>query len=228
MPKTAVKTSELNTLHASVLNTHMVDNQLRTAGVFAAPVLDAFLSVQRGAFVPAASQSIAYSDSIISIGAGRFMLAPLVLGKILQALPNVNGKSVAVYGAATGYSVALLAHMGAQVVAVQSHPEIAQFARNALASTGFVSIPVVECGIEAPEMQKQFEIIIIEGSVHAVPQVILDKISEGGQLLTIIGAGHMGSVTRFIKTDGNVSRTTLFEASAPVVPGFEAPDQFVF
>ncbi len=209
-----------------ILNTQMVDNQLRTAGVFNADVIDAFLAVNRAEFVPNNLRALAFSDATISLAAGRFMLSPLVLGKMLQAFPNVAGKTVLIYGAATGYSAALLAKMGADVIAVQSNAEIATFAREALKNTN--NVKVLDCGFKPAEVQTTFDIILIEGCVFQVPDEILEKLKSGGVLLTIIAGKSIGAVTQFIKTDKNVSKTVLFEANAPVLPGFEAANEFVF
>ena len=70
----------------------MVDSQLRTYDVFAIPVLAAMEAVPRERFVPVGRESLAYIDQDIPVldglpgGERRFMLKPMVLGRMLQAL----------------------------------------------------------------------------------------------------------------------------------------------
>ncbi len=209
---------------------HMVDNQLRTAGVFDLKVIEAFLQVPRSPFVPTKAQAQAYSDAIIplaSIGAkGRTLMLPLLLGKILQAMGNTEGKSVLIIGGATGYSAALLCQMGAQVTLVET-AELAQHAKAALASIGS-GAQLVESALNAPTIKSTYDIILIEGSIAQLPDAFSGLLNDGGQLLTLLAQGPLSQVTRFIKASNGLSKSTIFEGNASLLPGFEAPVDFVF
>lgn len=209
---------------------HMVDNQLRTAGVFDLQVIEAFLQVPREGFVPTHAQALAYSDAIIplaSIGAkGRTLMLPLLLGRILQALGSVEGKSVLIIGGATGYSAALLNQMGAQVTLVET-PQLAQHANAALAAVG-ANVQVIEGTLNAPALSTQFDIILIEGSIAQLPDAFSGILKDGGQLIALLAQGPLSHVTRFIKAGDALSKSTIFEGNASILPGFEAPTEFVF
>src|SRR5918995_1381193 len=110
----------------------MVDSQLRTFDVFDIPVLAAMEAVPRERFVPAGRESLAYIDQDIPVSDGiagverRFMLKPMVLGRMLQALDIEAGVKALDVACGLGYSSAVLAQLGAKVVALESVEPLAQ------------------------------------------------------------------------------------------------------
>ena len=109
----------------------MVDNQLRPQGVTDRAVLDAMGTIERERFVPENIRPTAYSDRAIALGGGRFLPAPDVLGRLLTQMQPAPGQRALVVGAGTGYSAAVLARIGLDVVALESAPELAAAARQA-------------------------------------------------------------------------------------------------
>src|SRR3954454_19130502 len=107
----------------------MVDSQLRPQGVSDPAVLQAMATVPRQQFVPDQSRPLAYVDRALSIGAGRFLAAPAVLGQLLTQMKAEPGQRALVVGAGTGYSAAVLAAMGLRVTAIEIDPDLAAAAR---------------------------------------------------------------------------------------------------
>src|SRR6185436_17542245 len=97
----------------------MVDGQIRTYDVTDPTVLSAMLAVPRERFVPADRAGVAYIDTDLPVGRGRRLLKPMVLAKLLQAAAIRPEERVLDVGCATGYAAAVLARMGAQVVALE-------------------------------------------------------------------------------------------------------------
>jgi len=102
---------------AATARRHMVDGQIRTADVTNPDLIAAMQAVPREQFVPPALTTQAYSDGDVSLGDGRALLRPIVLGKLIQGADLRSGDRVLDVGCGTGYSAAVLAHMGAVVVA---------------------------------------------------------------------------------------------------------------
>src|SRR6516162_1820144 len=102
---------------AAAARRHMVDGQIRTADVTNPDLIAAMEAVPREQFVPPALATQAYSDGDVSLGHGRALLRPIVLGKLIQGADPRPGDRVLDVGCGTGYSAAVLAHMGAVVVA---------------------------------------------------------------------------------------------------------------
>ena len=95
----------------------MVDSQLRPQGVTDRAVLAAMGSVAREDFVPSEVRPLAYVDRSLSLGGGRFLPPPAFLGQLLTQMAPAPGERALVVGAGTGYSAAVLAHIGCEVTA---------------------------------------------------------------------------------------------------------------
>ena len=92
----------------------MVDGQVRTSDVTDLRIIAAMLELPRERFVPGSDAALAYLDRDIPLrapgtGAGRCLLKPMVLAKMVQAASVRATDHVLDVGCATGYSAALLA-----------------------------------------------------------------------------------------------------------------------
>ena len=128
----------------------MVNSQLRTSDVTDMSVLAAFVEVPRERFVAPALMNLAYVDQDVpAAGAtdGRRLLAPRTLALLLQAAATGPGDRALDVGGGSGYSAALLDHIGASVVSVESDRGASKFAREALA--GRAGIRIVEGDLAA-------------------------------------------------------------------------------
>ena len=99
----------------SSMRTAMVESQLRTSDVDDQRVIAAMAHVAREDFVPAERRAMTYIDRPIPLDGGRSLNPPLVVGRLLKEAQIAEGDKVLLIGAATGYSAALLARLGAQV-----------------------------------------------------------------------------------------------------------------
>ena len=200
----------------------MVESQLRPVGVTDPVVLDAMASVQREQFVPDHLRPVAYVDRAVPIGAGRFLAAPGVLGRLLTQMMPIRGQRALVVGAGTGYSAAVLARMGLEVTAVESAPELAAFAQNA-------GIEIFEGPLEAGcKKNAPYDQILIDGAVEYLPDAIVEQLSDGGRLgAALIDRG----ISRLIvgrKVGGAFGYISIADAGAPALPGFSRPRAFAF
>jgi protein-L-isoaspartate(D-aspartate) O-methyltransferase len=200
----------------------MVESQLRPQGVADAAVLQAMGSIEREKFLPRETRPLAYVDRGVAIAAGRFMSAPAVLGQLLtQMMPEV-GQRALVIGAGTGYSAAVLAAMGLDVVALESSPELASTARE-------LGVNVIEGPLEAGLPKgAPYDQILIDGAVEYIPDAIVAQLADGGRL----GAALLDrNITRLIvgrKAAGAFGYLSVNDAGVPALPGFARPRTFTF
>src|SRR4051794_18946630 len=100
----------------------MVDGQVRPSDVTDVRIIDAMLAVPREAFVPENKRALAYLDLDLDVGeagaAGRFLIKPAVLAKMLQAAEISETDHVLVVGCATGYTAAVIAKFARKVTNV--------------------------------------------------------------------------------------------------------------
>jgi protein-L-isoaspartate(D-aspartate) O-methyltransferase len=212
----------------------MVAGQVRTNDVTDLRVQEAMLEVVRERFVPAERRALAYLDLDVPVWDGgegrqpRFLLKPMVLAKLLQAADLDAGDHVLDVGGATGYSSAVLSRIVRSVVALEEEP-LAGAARAALAESGADNVTVTAgpltdgCPTQAP-----FDVILVNGATEVVPQTLLGQLKDGGRLLCVLRRGPAGKATIYRSVGGHISAHTLFDAAAPVLPGFAKPAEFVF
>src|SRR5207237_9979907 len=107
----------------------MVESQLRPQGVTDPAVLGAMGSIERELYLSESTRPIAYTDRAVALGGGRFLPAPAVLGQLLTQMKPERGQRALVVGAGTGYSAAVLARIGLEVVALENSADLAVRAR---------------------------------------------------------------------------------------------------
>jgi protein-L-isoaspartate(D-aspartate) O-methyltransferase len=207
----------------------MVDCQLRTFDVTNRSVLGAMDSVPREAFVDEVDLSSIYSDRAIPLSDGRSMLVPMVLGRMIQTLAIEPGQKVLVVGAGTGYGAAVLAAMGAQVVALESDAALAERAKAILGRLGAAGIEVVS----GPHAQgwatgAPYDAVLVEGAAEICPDDLLAQLADDGKLIVVMGRGRAGRATLFTRSRDAFGGRPVFDAGAPVLPGLEKPPGFVF
>jgi protein-L-isoaspartate(D-aspartate) O-methyltransferase len=141
----------------------MVDSQLRTVGVLDEAVLGAMYTLPREDFMPAALRGLAYADATIEVAAGRWLLEPMTLALLIQHAQVKRGERALVVGSATGYSAAVLAHIGLHVTALESDPALVAMATNA----GVTSVSgSLEQGWPAAA---PYDVILFEGAIETIP-----------------------------------------------------------
>ena len=207
----------------------MVDGQIRTADVTDAALLDAMLAVPRERFLPSTLAPLAYLDADIPIGKGRAMLRPMVLAKLIQAARIRAGERVLDVGCATGYSAAILARLGALVIALEEDPDLAKAARAGLAAMGVVNSEVVVGPLAAGwPADAPYDLIMLNGAAEIVPDALGGQLRPEGRLIGIGGRppASKGIIYRVI--EGRFVGRPIFDAAASLLPGFRAPPSFVF
>ena len=209
---------------------NMVDCQLRTNKVVDGPLVARFETVPRELFVEETLRSIAYVDEDVAIGHGRYLMAPMVLARMLQELAINPSEIVLDVGCGTGYSSAILSGLADTVVALEDNHELATRANDLLTELAADNAIVVEAPLaEGYATQGPYDIILMGGSVANVPSVLTDQLIDGGRLVAIIDDGKgQGKAILMIKRNGVVSQRDLFDATVPRLPGFEPKMGFVF
>lgn len=202
----------------------MVDTQVRPQDVTKFPIIAAMLAVPRERFVPDAAREAAYAGHNITLAPRRVMLEARSFAKLLDALDILPGDKVMDLGAGLGYSSAVLAEMGTSVVAVEEDPTMA-----AAATSKLDGIAKVVTGplVQGSAADGPFDIILVQGAAEAFPPALEAQLKEGGRIGVIFMEGALGIAKIGHKLDGKISWRFCFNATAPVLPGFEARRGFV-
>jgi protein-L-isoaspartate(D-aspartate) O-methyltransferase len=208
---------------------NMVESQLRPNRVTDAAVLEALAAVPRELYVPGALRGVAYVDEDVPIGRDRYLMEPMILGRLLQ-LAAVRPTDIAlVIGAGTGYSAVVLARLARRVVALESDGEVAQRAAQRIREDGVANVAVVEGNLAdgAPRLAP-FDVILFDGSVDFVPPAILEQLADKGRLVVVVNKEGIGRAMRMTRDGGIVASRIEFDAAVPRLPGLEAAPAFVF
>lgn len=213
----------------------MVDSQVRTNDVTDPRIVAAMLDVPRERFVPPAQAALAYLDRDIAVGAGmpatptRYLVKPMVLAKLIALAEVGSGDNVLDVGCATGYSMAVLAHIAKSVVALEERGDLAREAARHLRDLGLTHARVVEGPLSAGwPSGAPYDVILLNGATEIVPRALLDQLSPTGRLVAVTGRGPAGKAKLFQNIGGIASERIGFDASAALLPGFAAPAEFVF
>jgi len=208
---------------------NMVLSQLEPNRVNDARVLDAMGSLPREHFVPKSLAGVAYVDEDLAVAEGRYLMEPMVLARLVDALAIEEGEVVLDVACGTGYSAAVLSRLAGTVVAVETDADLVAEATKNLDRIGCDNVAVVEGDVRTGRAdQGPYAAILIDGAVEEVPSEILDQLAPGGRLACVVRDGPTGKATLFTETGGIVGHRPLFDSAVPVIPGFERPRAFAF
>jgi protein-L-isoaspartate(D-aspartate) O-methyltransferase len=209
--------------------TAMVDCQVRPSDVTLYPIIAAMLAVPREEFVPSELREVAYAGTHLDLGEGRVLLDPRTFAKMLDALNPGPDALVLDLAPGFGYSSAVLARLAAAVVAVEENPDLARAAAAALAETGADTV-IVETGSHvggAPD-HGPFDAVLINGGIERLPETIAAQVKPGGRIVAIFMDGPLGQCRLGSRTEAGVAWRNVFDATAPVLLGFEKSREFAF
>jgi protein-L-isoaspartate(D-aspartate) O-methyltransferase len=208
----------------------MVEGQVRTNDVTDKRITDIMGRLERERFVPAAQQALAYAEVCVEVKPGRFLLDPRSFGKLLQLADVRENDRVLDVACATGYSSAVLATMSADVVALEEDEELAKFAASVLKSCEKLGrlYGVVEPHRAGAPSRGPFDLIFVNGAVEEIPSAWVEQLKEGGRMVVLLKDGPVGKANFCVRKGGALSRRVAFDATVPVLPGFERVKSFVF
>ena len=211
---------------------NMVDCQIRPNRVTDPRVLDAMRSLPREQFLPPALAALAYLDEDLPLGAGRVLMEPLVVARLVQMARVRSGERVLVVAAGTGYGAAIAAACGGQVTALEEDDALMAIALRVLPRVA-PAVRLVNGRLSAGlPGSGPWDAIIIEGAVTAIPDSYAAQLAPGGRLVTVVAAaGSAGgrAVLAERVTDGPHLRSReMFDCATPLLPGLRPAAAFVF
>ncbi|MCA3446058.1 MAG: protein-L-isoaspartate O-methyltransferase [Rhodobacter sp.] len=208
--------------------TVMVDTQVRPSDVTKFPVIEALLSVPREAYVPRSLREAAYIGENLEIAPRRVVLEARTLAKLLDALDIQPDEMVLDLGCGLGYSTAVIARLAEAVIAVEEDAALAAQAEKTLASEGVDNAAVISGPLaQGAAKHGPYDVITLQGAIETLPQALSDQLKEGGRIGCVFMEGALGVARVGYKVDGVVTWRFAFNATAPVLPGFELRRGFV-
>ena len=221
---------------------NMIEQQIRPWEVLDSQVLSLLAVIRREDFVPPACKALAFVDMQIPLppqhNAGQCMLEPKVEARILQDLAVQKHEKVLEIGTGSGYMAALLAHRAQQVITLEIEPVLVETARRNLQKAGLYNAEVrlgdgaanlAETVSENGPLRGPFDVIVLSGSVAAVPASLLDLLKVGGRLSAIVGFEPMMRATLITRVSKDAFHTIqAWDTVAPRLLNFPEPSKFTF
>lgn len=209
---------------------NMVESQLRTNRVIDPAIVDAMGTVPREEFVPENLATVAYVDEDLPLGDGRFLMEPMVFGRLLQEAHPNSDDAVLLIGGGSGYAAVVLAKLCGAVFVLECDSGVAARTSTLFSSQSADNVVVVEGPLEKGwSDEAPYSLILFDGAVAEVPQSILDQLGENGRIVAVVAADNgPGRATLFEKRGGIISRRALFDANTPVLADFAKSAGFVF
>ncbi|UFS57110.1 protein-L-isoaspartate O-methyltransferase [Comamonadaceae bacterium M7527] len=218
---------------------NMIEQQIRPWNVLDKDVLAILGRVLREQFVPSAHKALAFSDLEVPLAqpsqAGLCMLAPRVEARLLQDLHILPTDTVLEIGTGSGYMAALLAYNAKRVITVENNQSMAANARDNLEQANVHNVELVQgdgSQVSTWSAFGPFDVIVLSGSVAAVPQAFLQHLKPGGRLAAICGQEPVMQATLVVRGEDGAqatfSHTTPWETVAPRLQGFDEPSGFTF
>ena len=166
----------------AVARANMVENQLRPSRIDDPGVLQAMGEIPRELFVPKALRGCAYGDEDLALGQGRFLIEPLALGKLLQA--SEPRPATWRWWSATPRAMSRRSCPGSPATVFLLRAARASPAEPIEALLGELGCDnvVLQQGRadQGHPDQAPFDLIVLVGSVPAVPPALLEQLGEAG------------------------------------------------
>lgn len=196
----------------------MVAGQLRDRGIRQQEVLEAMGRVPRHRFVTGMAARGSYDDRALGIGGGQTISQPFMVARMTEALdlPGWAARSgawaarsgawaatgtdasgtdastpplrVLDIGTGSGYQAAVLAEMGAEVISVERHEELAGPARERLLLLGHQVDIQVGDGSEGYAATAPYAGILVAAATPRIPEPLLDQLAPGGRVTAPVGS----------------------------------------
>ena len=166
-----------------------IEEQLVGRGIKDPRVLDAMSRVTRDRFVPRDSQGAAYADRALPIGGGQTISQPFMVAAMTEALRLTGTERVLDVGTGSGYQAAILSELAREVISIERLPELAEAARQALASLARTNVTVLTGdGTLGSPSHAPFDGILVAAGAPRIPDALKTQLARhGGRLVIPVG-----------------------------------------
>ncbi|TMA11226.1 MAG: protein-L-isoaspartate(D-aspartate) O-methyltransferase [Deltaproteobacteria bacterium] len=180
----------------------MVQEQLVSRGIKDPRVLWAMAKVPRHLFVEGELWNQAYDDHPLPIGAGQTISQPYMVALMVEALGLKGTERVLEVGTGSGYAVAVLAELCAQVFSVEGVEDLALKAGTTLTSLGYRNVALlVADGTLGWEEHAPYDAVVISAAAPCIPRPLLEQVRTPGYLVLPMGEKELQTLVR-IRKDG--------------------------
>ena len=193
-------------------------NYIKTWEVSDNKILDIMGNISREDFFPEKISSLSYADAMVPIGHGQVSLEPKMIARILQELNLKQSDSVLEIGTGSGYLTTILSKLVKEVFTIEIIPDMSLNAKNRFDRLSLHNIhSKIGNGLEGWGEEKNFDVIIVTGSLNKVPDSLIEKIKDDGKLFVTVGSKPVMRATIFEKNKEGLKEKVLFDTNIPEI-----------
>jgi len=187
-------------------------------------------TVHREDFVPVRYRKLDFADLAIPLEHVQVMMRPKIEARMLQALELRDDETVLEIGTGSGFVTACLAGLAKCVVSVEIFKDLHEEAALKLRDkrVGNVELFVGDV-MRGWQPEQAHDVVVVTGSVPAVPEAFRGWVNPGGRLFVVSGdspAMEACLLRRLDVTDW--SGDSLFETDLPRLVHAEKAPEFEF
>ena len=135
-------------------------------------------------------RSAAHADEALPIEAGQTISQPYIVGRMTELLRVAPGDRVLDVGTGSGYQAAVLAEIGCRVVSIERIAELAETARERLATLGYgdrVEVRVGDGSLGDPD-GAPWRGILVAAAAPTIPEALRSQLApDRGRLVLPVG-----------------------------------------
>jgi len=178
---------------------NMIEQQVRPWDVLDQRVLDALAEIPREVFLPEEHKGLAYSDTRIPLGNGRYSLNPNIEARLLQAAVLETDDRTLIIGCGTGYLAACAAKMCKHVESIDTQETVNTQAQEKAAECGIDNIKFFTGDLIADLPDKtSYDAIIVNGSLPTIPERLKTRLTLNGRLIITVGNENEPTMETFV------------------------------
>jgi protein-L-isoaspartate(D-aspartate) O-methyltransferase len=192
--------------------------RLRAKGLRDLDLLRALESVPRENFAGASYAELALRDVAIPLPCGQTMESPSQLAQMLTLLAPQPHCRILEIGSGSGYSTAVLARLGRDVVGVECFQRLALEARGRLERLRIKNVNLIWAdGFDISPSFGLFDRILAHGALDRPPPNVLGALGEGGVLIAARKTGDAapGELVRYSRLHGDRIEAEAFGPCRP-------------
>jgi protein-L-isoaspartate(D-aspartate) O-methyltransferase len=214
-------------LNIELARHNMIEQQVRPWDVLDSRVLEALSALRREDFVPPAQRNLAFADVDLPLGHNEVMLRPVLEGRLLQSAAPSKAETVLEVGTGSGFFTACLARLAASVVSLEQYEDFADAARSRLHASNSRNVKIeVTDAVRSFTANEAFDVMVVTGAVHALPQHWRGWIKPGGRIIALVGDSPAQQGVMYTRNGDAWTEQTLFETDLPYLRHAEPPQRF--
>ena len=212
---------------------NMVLNQLRANRISNSSLIEKIELFPRENLYPKSYKHLAYSDKIIFLDDGRFILPPLTSFHLVQALGEIKNENILEIGSGFGTSTSIISKFSTNIDCIETSQQMTQVFRDSL-TEGLFDASLLDLTIEeffsnkTPNIQK-YQKIIINGSLDEEPLNLIKNVSDNSEIVCIIdNKDFKHKIVKYLKVGGKSNKFVIDEASSSYIYKYVQSEPFVF